>query len=55
MGGLSVTILHHPLRHAGASLMEAANIPIASMQEILGHECRRTTEIYIHNQNEKKQ
>jgi len=38
----------HPLRHAGASLMDSANIPIASIQEILGHECRKTTEIYVH-------
>jgi len=38
----------HPLRHAGASLMDAANIPIASIQDILGHECRKTTEIYVH-------
>lgn len=38
----------HPLRHAGASLMDTANIPITSIQNILGHECRKTTEIYVH-------
>ena len=44
----------HPLRHAGASLMDAANIPIASIQNILGHECRKTTEIYVHANDEDK-
>jgi len=38
----------HPLRHAGASLMDSVNIPISSIQNILGHENRKTTEIYIH-------
>ena len=38
----------HPLRHAGASFMDSLKIPLASIQNILGHECRRTTEIYIH-------
>jgi integrase len=42
----------HPLRHAGASLMDSANIPIASIQNILGHECRKTTEIYVHANDE---
>jgi integrase len=44
----------HPLRHAGASLMDAANIPIASIQDILGHKCRKTTEIYFHANEESK-
>jgi integrase len=38
----------HSLRHAGASLMDSVNIPISSIQNILGHENRKTTEIYIH-------
>lgn len=38
----------HPLRHAGASLMDSINIPIAEIQGILGHENRNTTERYIH-------
>jgi integrase len=38
----------HALRHAGASLMDAANVPIGSIQRILGHEHRKTTEIYLH-------
>lgn len=44
----------HPLRHAGASLMESINVPIAEIQDILGHENRKTTESYIHNINKKK-
>lgn len=44
----------HPLRHAGASLMENINIPVTHIQEILGHENRRTTETYIHAINKSK-
>jgi integrase len=39
----------HAIRHAGASLMESNNIPIGSIQRILGHENRSTTEIYLHS------
>lgn len=39
----------HPLRHAGASFMESIGIPISHIQEILGHENRKTTEGYIHS------
>lgn len=39
----------HPLRHAGASLMDNNNVPIVAIQEILGHEHRTTTEIYLHS------
>ena len=42
----------HTLRHAGASLMDAVNIPLAAIQHILGHENRKTTEIYLHSNNE---
>jgi len=38
----------HALRHAGASIMERRNVPIGSIQRILGHEKRTTTEIYLH-------
>ncbi len=39
----------HAIRHAGASIMENNNVPIGAIQEILGHENRSTTEIYLHN------
>ena len=43
----------HPLRHAGASLMESINIPLTEIQGILGHENRKTTEGYIHTMNNR--
>ena len=39
----------HPLRHAGASVMDNGNVPIGVIQRILGHENRKTTEIYLHS------
>ena len=39
----------HALRHFGASVLDQANIPIGSIQRILGHESRTTTEIYLHS------
>jgi len=39
----------HALRHAGASLLESSNVPIGTIQRILGHENRTTTEIYLHS------
>ena len=36
----------HPLRHSGASLMESNNVPVSSIQTLLGHESRLTTEVY---------
>ncbi len=39
----------HAIRHAGASLMDVSNVPIGSIQRILGHENRTTTEIYLHS------
>jgi integrase len=39
----------HPLRHAGASIMDERNVPLGAIQRILGHENRRTTEIYLHS------
>ncbi len=39
----------HALRHAGASLLENSNVPIGTIQRILGHENRITTEIYLHS------
>ena len=40
---------YHALRHFGASLLDTANTPIGSIQRILGHENRSTTEIYLHS------
>jgi integrase len=39
----------HALRHFGASMLDSANVPIGSIQRILGHESRSTTEIYLHS------
>jgi hypothetical protein len=39
----------HALRHAGASEMDKSNIPIGTIQRILGRETRTTTEIYLHS------
>jgi integrase len=43
---------YHALRHFGASLMDNNNVPIGSIQRILGHENRTTTEIYLHSISE---
>lgn len=46
---LALNILRlHILRHFEASILDAANVPIGSIQRILGHENRTTTEIYLH-------
>jgi integrase len=39
----------HALRHLGASMLENAKVNISSIQRILGHENRKTTEIYLHS------
>jgi len=39
----------HPFRHSGASVMDNHNVPIGTIQRILGHENRSTTELYLHN------
>jgi len=39
----------HPIRHSGASIMDGNNVPIGAIQRILGHENRKTTEIYLHS------
>jgi len=40
---------YHPIRHFGASMLEQANVPVGSIQRLLGHENRTTTEIYLHS------
>ena len=39
----------HALRHLCVSMMDSHNVPISSIQKILGHENRMTTEIYLHS------
>ena len=39
----------HALRHFGASVLDSKNVNIGSIQRILGHENRTTTEIYLHS------
>ena len=39
----------HALRHSGASVMDNNKVPIGAIQRILGHENRKTTEIYLHS------
>lgn len=39
----------HPIRHSGASTMDGNNVPFGAIQRILGHENRKTTEIYLHS------
>ncbi len=41
--------MFHALRHSGASLMDSHSVPIGAIQRILGHENRKTTEIYLHS------
>jgi len=49
MGGRPKYFRFHALHHFGASVMEANNVPVGSIQRILGHENRTTTEIYLHS------
>ena len=45
---------YHALRHFGASVLDNANVNIGSIQRILGHENRSTTEIYLHSIGESE-
>ena len=40
---------YHALRHSGASILDNMNVPLGTIQKILGHENRTTTEIYLHS------
>jgi integrase len=39
----------HPIRHSGASTLDHHHVPMGSIQRLLGHENRTTTEIYLHS------
>ena len=39
----------HTLRHSGASIMDSNSVPIGTIQNILGHENRSATEVYLHS------
>jgi integrase len=40
---------YHALRHASASVLDQRGARLGDIQRILGHENRRTTEIYLHS------
>jgi len=40
---------YHALRHLTASILDDLGVPIGIIQRILGHQNRRTTEIYLHS------
>jgi integrase len=42
----------HPIRHSGASIMDGNHVPLGAIQRILGHENRKTTELYLHSMGE---
>jgi integrase len=44
----------HALRHYGASMLDNAKVNIGSIQRILGHENRSTTEVYLHSIGESE-
>jgi len=44
----------HPIRHSGASIMDGNWVPLGAIQRILGHENRRTTEIYLHSMGDSE-
>lgn len=45
---------YHALRHAGASTLDRLGVSIATIQKLLGHESRITTEIYLHSMGQSE-
>jgi integrase len=43
---------YHALRHLTASILDDLGVPIGVIQRILGHQNRKTTEIYLHSVGE---
>ena len=52
--GLPETLRLHDLRHASASALANAGVPLNVLKERLGHASLRTTEVYLHS-SEKAQ
>ncbi len=44
----------HPLRPFGATMLERVGVPIRTIQTLLGHQNRTTTEIYLHSVGEEE-
>jgi len=44
----------NPIRHSGASIMDGNGVPLGAIQRILGHENRKTTEIYLHSMGDSE-
>lgn len=44
----------HPLRHLTVSMLDDLGVPIGVIQRILGHQNRKTTEIYLHSVGESE-
>ena len=44
----------HALRHSGFSVMDNSGVPIGSIQRILGHEQRSSTEIHLQSIGESE-
>jgi integrase len=42
----------HAFRHLTASILDDLGVTIGSIQRILGHQNRKTTEIYLHSVGE---
>jgi len=40
---------YHAIRHLTASVLDEMGTPIGTIQRILGHQNRKTTEIYLHS------
>lgn len=45
---------YHALRHFGASSLDQSGVPIGSIQRLLGHQNRTTTEIYLHSMGDSE-
>jgi site-specific recombinase XerD len=43
-----VWVTCHQLRHTFASRLIAADVPVTSVQKLLGHQSLRTTQLYVH-------